>query len=153
MFIPTVVLHQNFYFNRIPRIWNRIPYIDINQSLPVIKATNLQLPMATLHWKFFTWFYIHVSIISAVDVASVMILYWQSISLLNQLFLLVAANTCTGCWQTISVTIHFQYCVNICLVNNDTYLYISCINNNNMYKKWLLHPQQTQAINCSQIII
>ena len=31
--------NRNFYFNRIPRIWNQLPYIDINQSLPVIKAT------------------------------------------------------------------------------------------------------------------
>ena len=30
---------RNFYFNRIPRIWNQLPCIDINQSLPVIKAT------------------------------------------------------------------------------------------------------------------
>ena len=30
---------RNLYFNRLPRIWNQLPFIDINQSLPVIKAT------------------------------------------------------------------------------------------------------------------
>ena len=28
---------RNFYFNRLSRIWNQLPCIDINQSLPVIK--------------------------------------------------------------------------------------------------------------------
>ena len=40
---------RNFYFNRIPRIWNQLPCIDINQSLPVIKAT-----IQNYLWQHFT---------------------------------------------------------------------------------------------------
>ena len=40
---------RNFYFNRIPRIWNQLPCIDINQSLPVINAT-----IQNYLWQHFT---------------------------------------------------------------------------------------------------
>ena len=30
---------RNFYFNRLPGIWNQLPFININQPLPVIKTT------------------------------------------------------------------------------------------------------------------
>lgn len=29
---------RNFYFNRFPRIWNKLPPVDLNQSLPTIKT-------------------------------------------------------------------------------------------------------------------
>ena len=29
---------RNFYFSRLPRIWNKLPFIDLSQSLPTIKA-------------------------------------------------------------------------------------------------------------------
>ena len=30
---------RNFYFNRLPRLWNKLPFIDLNQSLPTIRTT------------------------------------------------------------------------------------------------------------------
>ena len=32
---------HHFYFNRLPRIWNALPFIDLNQSLTTIKSTIL----------------------------------------------------------------------------------------------------------------
>ena len=40
MSVPTTTSYtRNFYFNRLPRIWNKLPLIDLNQSLLTIKTT------------------------------------------------------------------------------------------------------------------
>ena len=39
----------NFYFNRIPRLWNSLPPLDINLSLPVIKSL-----LRNHFWNYFT---------------------------------------------------------------------------------------------------
>ena len=40
---------RNFYFNRLPRLWNSLPLLDINQWIPTIK-TKLYLHL----WSHFT---------------------------------------------------------------------------------------------------
>ena len=35
-------LDRNFYFNRIPRLWNSLPTLDINLPLPAIKSRSQQ---------------------------------------------------------------------------------------------------------------
>ena len=39
---------RHFYFNRLPRLWNSIPQIDLDQSLPSIKHT-----LHTYFWDHF----------------------------------------------------------------------------------------------------
>ena len=40
---------RNFYFNRLPRLWNSLPLLDIDQSIPTLKFKLYQL-----FWSHFT---------------------------------------------------------------------------------------------------
>ena len=69
---------RNFYFNRLLRIWNQLPFIDVNQSLPVIKATIHKHLWQHFVTNFHPMFLAHI--ISAADAPNVLILDLQSIS-------------------------------------------------------------------------
>jgi len=43
---------QHFYFNRIPRLWNKLPSIDLSLSLETTKNENLQSFVVIFHGQF-----------------------------------------------------------------------------------------------------
>ena len=106
--------NRNFYFNRIPRIWNQLPYIDINQSLPVIKATIYN----HLWQHFITNF---SSDIPCTYHFCCRCSKWYDSGLQLILLLSLSSAVSTGCWQTINATL-------ICIYNcNCSYVSVCCI--------------------------